>query len=74
MKLNVVKEKVRNLLKAFECISKKQVLADQLIKAYHPVYSENAQSTWVYGIVYDFRTIKGPKKVSFQNGEVYCGC
>jgi hypothetical protein len=37
MKLDVVKEKVWNLLKDFECISKKQVLADPLIKGYHPV-------------------------------------
>jgi hypothetical protein len=42
MKLDVVKEKVRNLLKAFEYISKKQVLADPLIKAYHLVCSKNA--------------------------------
>jgi hypothetical protein len=66
MKLDVVKEKVQNLLKAFECISKKQVLADQFIKAYHPVCSENAQSTWVYGIAYDFRTTKTQKKYHFK--------
>jgi hypothetical protein len=53
-------------LKSFECISKKQVLADPLIKAYDPVCSENVQSTWIYGIAYDLWTIKGPKKVSFQ--------
>jgi hypothetical protein len=30
------------------------------------VCSENAQSTWVYGIVCDFRTIKDPKKYHFK--------
>ena len=38
-----------------------------LLKACRPVCTENTQSTWVYGIAYIFRTIKGPKvKVSIS--------
>ena len=39
-----------------------KVFADPLIKGLPPsVYRENTYSTWVYGIAYVFRTIKGPK-------------
>jgi hypothetical protein len=75
LKLYVVKEIVRNHTKSIEYISNKQELADPLTKAYHPVCSENTQSTWVYGIAYDFRTIKGPKlKNLFQIRDAYCSC
>lgn len=50
------------MLKCLEHESNRQVFADLLNElAYRPVRSENTQSTWVYGIVYVFRTIKGPK-------------
>ena len=53
-----------------------KVFADPLIKGLPPsVYRENTYSTWVYGIAYVFRTIKGPKlKNLFQKRDVYCSC
>ena len=61
LKLYVVKEKVWNHTKSIEHKSNKQVLRIRVQKAYHPVCLENTQSTWVYDIAYDFRTIKGQK-------------
>ena len=73
LKLYVVKEKVQNDTKSIKVTSK--CLRIHVQKAYHPVCLENTQSTWVYGIAYDFRTIKGPKlKNLFQNRDVYCSC
>jgi hypothetical protein len=75
LKLYVERRKSGIILKGIENISNKKVLADPLTKAFHPVCSENAQSTWVYGIAYDFRTIKGLKlKNLFQNRDAYYSC
>jgi hypothetical protein len=66
MKSFVVKEKVRNHIKRIEHMNNKQVLADPFSKAYHPVCSENTQSTWVDGIAYDFWIIRAQKKFRFK--------
>jgi hypothetical protein len=47
IELYVVKEKIRNHNESVEPISIKQMVTDPFTKAYHPVCSENAQSTWV---------------------------
>ena len=49
-------------MKCIEHISNKQrVLRIRLLKAYRPVRLENAQSTWVHGMAYIFRTNERPK-------------
>jgi hypothetical protein len=49
------------ILKVLNVKVTSKCLQIRLPKTYHPVCSENTQSTWVYGKTYDFRTIKGPK-------------
>jgi hypothetical protein len=49
------------ILKVLNVKVTSKCLRIRLPKAYHPMCLENTQSTWIYGIAYDFRTIKGPK-------------
>jgi len=68
-------ESPESWLKWIVSLNDRKLLRIRLLKACRPVCTENTQSTWVYGIAYVFRIIKGPKLNNlFQYREVYCSC